>query len=361
VGYGYSYDLQTDTITLLVASREIPERHVGKAPHVPRLYNPPNGVSSSAGRQKTYVHGLLALKLHRTAVVETPIPTPESIILHQESRCNPAFVQSALHMYAAQHWIEGDLVRVRAGELFGCTAKIHCVDMGNRSASAHMEDSVDIEKVSHGLLMFSISDLERKFRVGDNVRVLDNSAAALELKGKTGMVVQVDDDTVGVVDQSSNLKVSDLSIFISSLMFSSLKFTVAIDSLATFIGDISKQAPENLSIDDDFPMKGDHVVVTDGFYGGDFGVVSKVNTRKLAFFSESLHQHIWVPITMTAFNPNPTALRYTRERGYNIVAGDVVQVVRGDPLRASGTVLRVNLDNKTLTFKDMLRKEVSSR
>jgi transcription elongation factor len=132
--------------------------------------------------------------------------------------------------------------------------------------------------------------------------------------------------------------------------------------LATFTGEIRKQAPTNTLIGNDFPMKGDHVVVTEGFYGGEFGVVSKVDMLNgtLAFFSDSLNHHIWVPIRMTAFNPNPTALRYTPQRGYDVVAGDTVQVVRGNPLLASGTVLRVNLNDKTLTFKDKLQKEVSS-
>jgi ribosomal protein L24 len=183
---------------------------------MPRLYN---GIPSSAGQKKSYIHGLLALSLRRTAVVEIQIPAPESITLHQESRCDPAFVQSTLHTYAAQHWIEGDLVRVRAGEMFGCAGKIVCVDMSTRSASVHMEESVQIEKISHEPLMFSISDLERKFRVGDAVRVLDNTTVALQLKGKTGTVVQVDDDVVDVVDQSCDLEVSYVLIFIASLIF----------------------------------------------------------------------------------------------------------------------------------------------
>lgn len=345
VGYAHSYDPQTDTITLLVASRDILGQEVGKDSHLPRLHNLSNDIPNPAGRNKTYIHGLLALKLHRNAVIEIPIPAPESIALHQESRCNPVFVQSTLHGYAAQHWIEGDLVTVRAGDMIGCTAKIQCVDMCTRSASAYMEESVHIEKISDEPIMFAISDLERKFRVGDSVRVLDGSLVTSQLKGKTGMVVQVDENTIDVLDQSSEFE-----------------FTVAIDSLATFIGEISKRASANALHEVDTPMKGDHVVVTEGFYIHEFGVISKLDTKSqtLAFFSESLHQHIWVPIRMTAFNPNPTALRHTHERGYDVVAGDIVRVVRGNSLSASGTVLRVNLDDKTLTFKDTRLKEFTT-
>ncbi|KAG1795915.1 hypothetical protein EV424DRAFT_1547319 [Suillus variegatus] len=345
VGYAYSYDPQTDTITLLLASRESSGWEVGKDSHLPRLRNLPNDISSFAGQNKTYIHGLLALKLHRTAVVEIPIPAPESILLHQESRCNPALVQSTLHVYAAQHCMEGDLVRVRVGEMIGCMARIQCVDMCTRSASACMEESVYIENISHEPIMFVISNLERKFHVGDSVRVLDGSLVASHLKGKTGMVVQVDENTIDVLDQSSESE-----------------FTVAIDSLATFVGVMSKLASANVSHELDTPMKGDHIVVTEGFYASKFGVISKVDTKSqtLVFFSELIHQHIWVPIRGTAFNPNPTALHHTHERRYDVVAGDIVQVVRGNPFKAWGTVVRVNLDDKTLTFKDKRLKEFTT-
>jgi hypothetical protein len=79
-------------------------------------------------------------------------------------------------------------------------------------------------------------------------------------------------------------------------------------------------------------MKGDHVVVTEVFYIHKFGVISKVDTKSqaLAFFLESIHQHIWVPMRMMAFNPNLTALRYTQERRYDVVAGDIIQVISWD-------------------------------
>ncbi|KAG1895981.1 uncharacterized protein F5891DRAFT_1193612 [Suillus fuscotomentosus] len=218
--------------------------------------------------------------------------------------------------------------------------------MGTRSASAYMEDSLHVEKVSPGPPMFSLVDLERKFWVGDNVCVLDHSIVALALKGKNGIVVQIDEDTIVVHDQSSQCQ-----------------FTVAIDSLATFIGDFTKKDSANVATVIETPMKGDHVIVTEGFYACEFGEVSEVDlrTQMLAFFSESQQLRITVPIRMTAFNPNLAALRHTPERGYDLVAGDIVQVVRGERLRASGKVLRVNLDNSTLMFEDTPHTEFTTR
>ncbi|KAG2088936.1 uncharacterized protein F5147DRAFT_788635 [Suillus discolor] len=346
VGYGHSYDPESDIITILVASRALTRQGVRVDSHMPRLYDTPNGLLTCENRGKTYIHGFLALKLRRTAVVEIPIPAPDNILFHNESKCNPTFVQSTLHAYASQHLVEGDLVRVRAGEMVGCTAKIDCIDMGTHLASAYMEDSLHVEKVSPRPLMFSLVDLERKFRVGDNVCVLDHSIVASAFKGKNGIVVQIDEDTVVVHDQSSQCQ-----------------FTVAIDSLATFIGDFTKKDPANVTTVIETPMKGDHVVVTEGFYACEFGEVSEVDlrTQMLVFFSESQQLRITVPIRMTAFNPNPAALRHTPERGYDLVAGDIIQVVRGKRLCASGKVLHVNLDNSTLTFEDMPHTEFTTR
>jgi ribosomal protein L24 len=133
--------------------------------------------------------------------------------------------------------------------------------------------------------------------------------------------------------------------------------------LATFIGSISKQGPTNTSICNDTPMKGDQVVVTEGIHVCEFGEVNGVDamTQTVSFFSFSRQKIITVPIRETAFTPNPAALQHTHKRGYDVVAGDIIQVVRGDQLHASGTVLRVDLSNKTLTFKDTPHTEVSFR
>lgn len=110
-------------------------------------------------------------------------------------------------------------------------------------------------------------------------------------------------------------------------------------------------------------MKGDWVVVTKGIYACEFGEINEVDTMTqiVAFFSFSQQKTMTVPIRSTAFTPNPTALQYTHERGYDVVAGDVIQVVRGDRLSVLGTVLQVDLGEKTLTFKDTLHTEVSFR
>jgi hypothetical protein len=79
-----------------------------------------------------------------------------------------------------------------------------------------MEESLHVGKVSSTPLMFPIANLERKFRVGDNVRVLADSIEALNLKGKTGIVVEVgiEDNSVVVYDHTSQSQASDSIYFV---------------------------------------------------------------------------------------------------------------------------------------------------
>lgn len=87
--------------------------------------------------------------------------------------------------------------------------------MATRSALIYMEESLHVGKVSSTPLMFPITNLERKFHVGDNVHVLADSIVALNLKGKTGMVVEVgiEDNSVVVYDHTSQSQASDLIYF----------------------------------------------------------------------------------------------------------------------------------------------------
>jgi hypothetical protein len=85
-------------------------------------------------------------------------------------------------------------------------------------------------------------------------------------------------------------------------------------------------------------MKGDQVIVTKGIHVCEFGEVNGVDamTQMVSFFSFSRQKMIiTVPIRETAFTPNPAALQHTHECGYDVVAGDIVQVVRGAQLHAS--------------------------
>jgi hypothetical protein len=112
--------------------------------------------------------------------------------------------------------MQDDLVQITVGELRNCLEKIICVNMATHSASIDMEELLHVGKVSLTPLMFPIANLERKFHVGDNVCVLPDSIEALDLKGKTGIVVEVsiEDNSVVVYDHISQSQASDLIYFV---------------------------------------------------------------------------------------------------------------------------------------------------
>jgi ribosomal protein L24 len=361
IAFGQSYDSRSDKITLLVASRDTPPDDVGlgKDSRTRRLFNSPSYEQTNDHRKESYTNGLLSLILDRTAVVHIPIPAPVDISLHQESMCAPAFVGSTLHAYAAKHWMEGDAVQVIAGEMISCRGKIECVDTDNWLASVYMDESLQVEHVSSRPFMFPIANLVRLFSVGDNVCVLEGSIVPLELRGKTGAVVAIDASTVEVYDMSSQSQVSDPSCF-PIITDVDIEFIVGIDSLATWSADISKPSPTSPTTDDGAPMKGDYALVIEGPHRNEEGKISEVDkmNKSLTFISRCGTHQVTVPVKETAFNICPTAIRYTRERGYDVVAGDTVRVVRGERLDALGPVLHVNLEDQTLTLKDTPLTEV---
>ncbi|KAG1717282.1 uncharacterized protein EDB91DRAFT_1259934 [Suillus paluster] len=117
VGLAHSYNRQADTLRVLFPSRAHPEWGIWKDLHVPRLHNPPDGVSTSGGRGETYIHGLLVLDLRRTAVVEVPIPVPESIRLHKEStycsNISPYYTSERTCIISRMIWASGPWAKGR--------------------------------------------------------------------------------------------------------------------------------------------------------------------------------------------------------------------------------------------------------
>jgi len=154
-----------------------------------------------------------------------------------------------------------------------------------------------------------------------------------------------------------------------------LQFTVRIDSLVTWssvstFGDVSGSRDTSASLTSMkgdtsaslTPMKGDSVIVHEGSYVAETGVVQKVDSMaKTLTFLNWKQVEITVPIKETSFRPNPAAIRFTDEYGYDVVAGDIVEVVRGDHLHAKGTVLSIDLVNKTLTFQQTPEIEVCDK
>ena len=61
-------------------------------------------------------------------------------------------------------------------------------------------------------------------------------------------------------------------------------------------------------------------------------------------------QRFEVPISAVHFIPDPRAMKFTPDRGYNVKPGDLVFVVRGDHRGKTGTVSQVSLEEKALVI-----------
>ncbi|KAG2103032.1 hypothetical protein BD769DRAFT_1676478 [Suillus cothurnatus] len=252
-------------------------------------------------------------------VVRISLPTAQDIALHKESGCDPAFVSVTMHMYFTQYWLEGD--EIDDGMAL---VDLACVP-GSNSVLVDIDAPVS----------FPITELRRRIQAGHHVHVLDTSAEKLDYKGKEGIVLEAVGETLVVLD-----------------LVTKSEFVVSSNSVQTHIVDRGLSAsfstimPMSTALPNDgTAMRGDIVVVQKA---GDFylksGTVTVVDAalNKLTFL---------VSVPWTSVSPNPAALRFMPAHGYDVVAGDVIKVVRGAAWNLLGIVLNVNLTNKTLTFQ----------
>lgn len=92
------------------------------------------------------------------------------------------------------------------------------------------------------------------------------------------------------------------------------------------------------------------VEVLTGPHERDSGIAIEVQrlVGTVKFVVHHSSRQIEVPLTSVKFTPDPHALRFTADRGYDVRKGDHVVVVRGDFRGRSGMVYKVDLDQKTL-------------
>jgi ribosomal protein L24 len=98
---------------------------------------------------------------------------------------------------------------------------------------------------------------------------------------------------------------------------------------------------------------GDTACIKTGLHEGFVGCVTEI--KRLAGtltivgkLAKSCSHHVEVPVMSVEFVPSSCALRFTADHGYDVRTDDPVVVIRADFIGRSGTVSRVNLDQKTL-------------
>ncbi|KIK34533.1 hypothetical protein CY34DRAFT_110246 [Suillus luteus UH-Slu-Lm8-n1] len=159
-----------------------------------------------------------------------------------------------MHIYSAQHWIEGDEVRVISGTMAGTWGIILTVKLDDGMALVDLayvpgsnSELIDIDVP----VSFPITDLRRCICSGHHVCVLDTSAEKSEYKGKEGIVLEAVGDTLIVLDSDTK------SEFVVSR--NSVQTNIVDRGLSTSFSTI---AQTSTALPDDLkPMRGDDVVV----------------------------------------------------------------------------------------------------
>ncbi|KAG2049756.1 hypothetical protein BDR06DRAFT_1011843 [Suillus hirtellus] len=345
----YGLSCKDDILTLLVASRRLGNpKDIGKLRNEHRLFKNPDGISSCEYKGQKYIHGLLCIKCRTTDVIRLYLPSVQDIALHMQSGCNPEFLAASMHLYSSQYWIKGDEVRVISGAMSGSWGLI--LDINNNDGIA-LVDLAYVPGLNDTLLniedsvSFPITDLQRRIRAGHLVRILDASAEASDHMGKSGIVVETDDDMDILVILDSVSKTVKLSHSIE-------RYIVDQGLSASFSSTAQKLGA--LPNDDDTPMIGDYVIVQKaGSLHMMTGTVIDVNfaSEQLTFLvTGTMDNCQTVPIQWITSSHNPSTLQFTSASGYNVVAGDLIKVVRGRYWNMTGTVVIVDLTEHTLTF-----------
>ncbi|KAG2122206.1 hypothetical protein BD769DRAFT_1746834 [Suillus cothurnatus] len=289
---------------------------------------------------ESYYMGLLLKNFHRDHLELLATPHADDIQLHLESGWDKPFLKKTVVAFSMQFLRAGDHARVIKGAL--------CGELGKVISTDHTCGSVGLEFTFDECpeeIEVRLQDIERVFRLGDTVRVVAGPYLGLE-----GHVLKMCEDVFHVCQAVSkevytggNLEILPRSASIES----HAQFTIA--SAAIF-----RASPDSGSIE-----IGDFIQVLDGEHAGKRGIVdwlSKADTKLWFqdFFTpvdtESGLSSISVPIAMVQRTDLTQTIQYTRERGYDVKPGDVVNVARGPDYGAKGVVQSVDFPNARLTL-----------
>ncbi|KIN95424.1 hypothetical protein M404DRAFT_34172 [Pisolithus tinctorius Marx 270] len=312
----------------------------------------PEGCTIAHCLQSQYHCGLLHRRFQRHNIEPVSLPTPEQIAWFVMSDVDPTLVARTLTRFSAQKWQVGDCGKIQAGEFVNEVAYV-TMDVQGESVIVRLDNPTPELPTS---LEISIHDFKCKFHSGDSVDIIAGPHHGFE-----GMVLSVD----------------------------------VIEDMALLCGNSGQQAsqdgrpydlPSITQIEEHFIEPGDVVCIISRPYRGLAG--------RVQYFSRSLRQ-IWVmrhikkafddedakgdkgkskaqvpevpgkdsnsngadneeviivsldDIQVTA---RPT-LQFSKEKGWDVSKGDLIQVIRGPAVDVEGVVRSVDLITTTLTLE----------
>jgi ribosomal protein L24 len=305
---------------------------------------------------ESYYMGLLLKNFHRDHLELLATPHADDIQLHLESGWDKPFLKKTVVAFSMQFLRAGDHARVIKGAL--------CGELGKVISTDHTCGSVGLEFTFDECpeeIEVRLQDIERVFRLGDTVRVVAGPYLGLE-----GHVLKMCEDVFHVC-QAVSKEVVSLPAAIN------LKHTLTLSTQVEISKYYLDRRPLSHTLNSQLPVQqyfepppdsgsieiGDFIQVLDGEHAGKRGIVdwlSKADTKLWFrdFFTpvdtESGLSSISVPIAMVQRTDLTQTIQYTRERGYDVKPGDVVNVARGPDYGAKGVVQSVDFPNARLTL-----------
>ncbi|KAG1758513.1 hypothetical protein EDD22DRAFT_849956 [Suillus occidentalis] len=287
---------------------------------------------------ESYYMGLLLKSFQHNHLELLASPHVDDIKLHLESGWDKPFLKKTIVVFSMQFLRVGDQARAIKGALRG--------ELGEVISTDHTCGSVGLEFTLDECpeeIEVRLQDIERVFHVGDTVRVVAGPYLGLE-----GHVLQMCEDVFHVCQAVSKEVVEVSKYYLNRHPLS--------HTCSSYLPVLQYFEPPP---DTDTIEIGDFIEVLDGEHTGRCGVVdwlSKGDDRLWFrdFFTpvdtESAPSSISVPIAMVQRTDIAQTIQYTRERGYDVKPGDIVNVACGPDYGARGIVHSVDFPNGCLTL-----------
>ncbi|KAI6132495.1 hypothetical protein EDD16DRAFT_1514639 [Pisolithus croceorrhizus] len=301
-----------------------------------------------------FICGLLRLTVLTHSVVSVELPIPDDIAFHMVVNFERTFVEKTVHLFSAQFWRESDTVEICEGELSGSRGKLIDVEWQKRTASvllhnaeAREGDLDDKDEAIH----CCIQELCRVFSTGQTVRII-----AGPYRGYVGHIITASGGSVSL--QYDGQSPHFLNYCWKRMCLDHLDKVLPSDTAIVCRGAYkgAEATIEWMNSNGDQAWIYVKEVSDSSSMQGDTGTTSTQHPSTQGDTDTASAQHPagykMVPVNVhdVRVHRAPCTISFTKEKGFDVCAGDDIEVARGKWFRSRGTVQAVHFDQACLDF-----------